>query len=51
MAEIAFGDIQISPRYPSGLALRFARVKQYRLDKTGVDADTMEMVRKVAGQV
>jgi DNA ligase 1 len=51
VAEVAFGDIQISPRYPSGLALRFARVKRYRLDKAGAEADTLEMVRKIAGQV
>lgn len=51
VAEVAFGDIQISPRYPSGLALRFARVKRYRPDKTGSEADTLEMVRKVAGRV
>jgi DNA ligase-1 len=50
--EIAFGDIQISPRYPSGLALRFARVKRYRLDKPVAEADTVDTVRKIApGQV
>ena len=48
VAEIAFGDIQISPRYPSGLALRFARVKRYRTDKTAVQADTLEAVQKLA---
>jgi DNA ligase 1 len=48
VAEIAFGDIQISPRYPSGLALRFARVKRYRLDKSAAEADTLETVRKLA---
>jgi len=46
--EIAFGDIQISPRYPSGMALRFARVKRYRLDKSAAEADTIETVRKLA---
>src|SRR5579862_8757201 len=40
VAEIAFNEIQISPRYKSGLALRFARVKRYRLDKSSDDADT-----------
>jgi DNA ligase-1 len=45
VAEIAFNDIQISPRYKSGLALRFARVKRYRPDKTPADADTLETVR------
>ena len=33
VVEIAFNDVQASPRYPGGLALRFARVKRYRPDK------------------
>jgi len=49
VAEIAFSDIQVSTRYPSGMALRFARVKRYRPDKTGAEADTVETVRKLAG--
>ena len=49
VAEIAFNDIQISTRYPSGMALRFARVKRYRPDKTAAEADTVESVRKIAG--
>ena len=40
VAEIAFNDIQASPQYPGGLALRFARVKRYRDDKTAAEADT-----------
>jgi len=48
VAEIAFNDIQISPRYPSGLALRFARVKRYRFDKSADQADTFETVRHLA---
>ena len=49
VAEIAFNEIQVSPRYPSGLALRFARVKRYRTDKSAADADTFETVQKLAG--
>ena len=49
VAEIAFSDIQISRRYPSGMALRFARVKRYRTDKTAAEADTVETVRRLAG--
>ena len=49
VVEIAFNEIQVSPRYPSGLALRFARVKRYRPDKTAADADTFETVQKLAG--
>ena len=48
VAEIAFSDIQVSRRYPSGMALRFARVKRYRTDKTAADADTLETVRTMA---
>jgi DNA ligase-1 len=47
VVEVAFNDIQASPRYPGGLALRFARVKRYRPDKRAEDADTIETVRSV----
>jgi DNA ligase 1 len=47
VVEIAFSDLQASPRYPGGLALRLARVKGYRPDKRIEDADTMEAVRKI----
>jgi DNA ligase-1 len=49
VAEIAFSDLQKSPRYPGGLALRLARVKRYRDDKTAEQADTMETVRRMYG--
>jgi DNA ligase-1 len=49
VVEIAFSDLQVSPRYSGGLALRLARVKRYRLDKPASEADTMETVRKIAG--
>ncbi|MEP7141052.1 MAG: hypothetical protein ABI745_15555, partial [Caldimonas sp.] len=45
VVEIAFNDLQQSPHYPGGVALRFARVKGYRSDKTAEDADTIETVR------
>ena len=44
VVEIAFSDIQESPRYPAGLALRFARVKRYRSDKSVEQADTIQTV-------
>lgn len=47
VVEIAFSDLQASPRYPGGLALRLARVKRYRDDKRSEEADTMESVRKI----
>jgi DNA ligase-1 len=49
VVEIAFNDLQISPRYKSGLALRFARVKRYRQDKSAGDADTFLTVKAIAG--
>ncbi len=45
VVEIAFNDVQRSPRYPGGVALRFARVKQYRPDKKPHEADTIDTVR------
>jgi len=45
VAEVAFNEIQASPTYPGGFALRFARVKRYREDKSAKDADTIESVR------
>ena len=47
VVEIAFNGLQDSPRYPGGLALRFARVIRYRDDKKPEDADTIETVRKL----
>ena len=44
VVEIAFDGVQSSPRYPAGLALRFARVLRYRTDKVALEADTIEMV-------
>lgn len=49
VVEIAFNEIQVSSKYPSGLALRFARVKRYRPDKSASDADTFLAVQKLAG--
>jgi DNA ligase-1 len=48
IAEVAFNEIQVSPRYVSGLSLRFARVKRYRADKTAAEADTFLAVQKLA---
>jgi DNA ligase-1 len=49
VVEIAFDGIQTSTRYASGMALRFARVKRYRDDKTAAEADTVETVRALRG--
>lgn len=47
VVEIAFSDVQESTRYPGGMALRFARVKRYRTDKTAAEADTLQTVREI----
>jgi DNA ligase-1 len=47
VVEVAFNDVQASPRYESGVALRFARVKRYREDKTVLETDTIETVRAI----
>jgi DNA ligase-1 len=47
VVEIAVNEIQASPQYPGGLALRFARVKRYRTDKHAQDADTLDAVRQL----
>ena len=45
VVEIAFDGVQTAPRYPGGVALRFARVLRYRPDKRAAEADTIEAVR------
>jgi DNA ligase-1 len=47
VVEIAFNDVQQSPHYPAGMALRFARVKGYRPDKRPEEADTIDTVRRI----
>ena len=45
VVEIELDGVQRSPRYPGGVALRFARVVRYRPDKTAAEADTIDAVR------
>ncbi|SDN10353.1 ATP-dependent DNA ligase [Allokutzneria albata] len=45
VVEIELDGAQVSPRYPGGVALRFARVLRYRPDKDPSDADTIDAVR------
>ncbi len=47
VVEVAFDGVQTSSRYPGGMALRFARVKGYRPDKTPSEADTIDTVRAI----
>jgi DNA ligase 1 len=47
VVEIALDGVQSSTRYPGGVALRFARVKRYRPDKSAAEADTIDELRKL----
>lgn len=49
VVEVAIDGILASPRYPAGMALRFARVRGYRDDKTAAEADTVDTVREIFG--
>jgi len=41
VVEVRYNAVQRSPRYPGGIALRFARVERYREDKPAGEADTL----------
>jgi ATP-dependent DNA ligase I len=47
VVETAFNEVQASSQYPGGVALRFARIKRYRTDKTAAEADTIDSVRQI----
>jgi len=47
VVEVAFDGVQTSPRYPAGMALRFARVVAHRPDKPAAEADTVEAVAAI----
>lgn len=49
VVEVALDGVQESPQYPGGVALRFARLRGYRTDKTAAEADTLEAVRALGG--
>jgi len=42
VVEVAYSDIQRSPRYAAGMALRFARILHVRIDKSAEEADTID---------
>ena len=50
VVEVLFNEIQASPQYESGLALRFARISRLREDKTVAEADTIQTLRQLYGQ-
>ena len=47
VVEVAYNEIQKSPKYKSEMALRFARISRVRDDKDAEDADTIEKVREI----
>ena len=50
VVEVAFNEIQRSPQYPSGFALRFARITRIREDKGPEDADTLDRLQALYDQ-
>jgi DNA ligase-1 len=47
VVEVTYNEIQRSPRYESGFALRFARITRIREDKAPSDADTYERLKEL----
>lgn len=47
VVEVAYSEIQRSPKYKSGFALRFARITRIRSDKPPSEADTLKRVREL----
>jgi DNA ligase 1 len=47
VVEIALDGVQASTRYPGGVALRFARVRRYREDRSAASADPIEAVQAI----
>ena len=45
VVEVALDGVQTSTRYAGGVALRFARIRRYRPDKSPPEADTIDAVR------
>lgn len=47
VVEVAYNEIQKSPQYQSGFALRFARITRIREDKSVEQIDTIERIREL----
>ncbi|BFI73681.1 DNA ligase [Nanoarchaeota archaeon] len=47
VVEVIYDEIQKSPKYESGYALRFARVNRIRWDKSEKDADTIQRIKEL----
>jgi DNA ligase-1 len=48
VVEVAYEEIQESPKYESGFALRFPRIVRLRPDKGVEDIDTIERIKRIA---
>ena len=47
VVEVTYNEIQKSPKYKCGMALRFARISRIREDKNSEEADTIQHVREI----
>jgi DNA ligase-1 len=47
VVEVAYNEVQKSPKYEHGMALRFARINRIRDDKTPEEADTIQRVKEI----
>jgi DNA ligase-1 len=47
VVEVAFNEVQHSPQYKSGFALRFARIARFREDKRPEDADSLQRLTEL----
>ena len=47
VVEVAYNEIQRSPKYKCGMALRFSRITRIREDKPVEEADTIDRVREI----
>jgi DNA ligase-1 len=47
VVEVTYNEIQRSPTYQSGFALRFARITRIREDTSPIDADTIDRIKEV----
>jgi DNA ligase-1 len=47
VVEVFYNEIQKSPKYECGMALRFARINRIREDKAAEEANTIQLVREI----
>jgi len=47
VVEVIYNEIQKSPKYKCGMALRFARISRIREEKTPEEADTLQRIKEI----